>query len=136
MFPIQNLPIGVFSLDGGSARGGVAIGDRILDIVSALKAGLFSGVVRDAAEAASGRTLNALLDAGPAARQALRRWVGEILDAKGPDATTIQTIANRLLLDASHCAIHLPARIGNFTTFSPASITPTPRARSAAPKIL
>ena len=27
-FPIQNLPLGIFSPPGGSARGGVAIGDR------------------------------------------------------------------------------------------------------------
>lgn len=31
-FPIQNLPYGVFSTDGGSTRPGVAIGDFILDL--------------------------------------------------------------------------------------------------------
>ncbi|MGC1305192.1 MAG: fumarylacetoacetase, partial [Caulobacteraceae bacterium] len=30
-FPIQNLPFGVFSPPGQGPRGGVAIGDRILD---------------------------------------------------------------------------------------------------------
>jgi fumarylacetoacetase len=117
MFPIQNLPLGVFSPDGGSARGGVAIGDRILDLGSALEAGLFSGAARDAAEAASGRTLNALLEAGPAARQALRRRVSDILDAKGADAAKIETTAGRLLHDSDRCIVHLPARVGNFTDF-------------------
>ena len=32
MFPIQNLPLGVFAPEGGSTRGGVAIGDSIFDI--------------------------------------------------------------------------------------------------------
>jgi len=31
-FPIQNLPYGVFSVDGGAHRVGVAIGDQILDL--------------------------------------------------------------------------------------------------------
>jgi fumarylacetoacetase len=117
MFPIQNLPFGVFSPAGGSARGGVAIGDCIFDIGAALEAGLFSGAARDAAEAASGRTLNPLLEAGTAARQALRRRVAEILDAAGTEATKIQGISARLVHDASRCVLHLPARIGDFTDF-------------------
>ena len=117
MFPIQNLPLGVFSPDGGAARGGVAIGDRIFDLGAALEAGLFRGAARDAAEAASGRSLNALLEAGPSARQALRRRVGEILNAKGAEAPKIEAIAGRLLHDESRCVVHLPARIGDFTDF-------------------
>jgi fumarylacetoacetase len=116
-FPLQNLPLGVFSPEGGSARGGIAIGDSIFDIGAALEAGLFAGAARDAAEAASGRTLNPLLEAGPAARQALRRRVGDILDAGGTDAAKIGTVASRLLHDAARCVVHLPARIGDFTDF-------------------
>ena len=116
-FPIQNLPWGVFSPEGGSARGGVAIGDSIFDIGAAMEAGLFTGAARDAAEAASGRTLNPLLEAGQAARQALRRRVGAILDANGADAAKIQTIAGRLVHDSSRCILHLPARVGDFTDF-------------------
>jgi len=92
-------------------------GDRIFDIASALEADLFTGAARDAAEAASGRSLNPLLEAGHAARQALRRRVGEILDAKGADAAKIQTIANRLVHDSARCTLHLPARVGDFTDF-------------------
>jgi fumarylacetoacetase len=116
-FPIQNLPLGVFSPPNGTARGGIAIGDGIFDIGAALEAGLFSGAARDAAEAASGRTLNALLEAGPAARQALRRRVGDILDAKGGDAAKIRTIGGRLVHEAAGCVMHLPASIGDFTDF-------------------
>ena len=50
-FPIQNLPFGVFSPAGGVARGGVAIGDQILDLQAGLEAGLFSGEAAVAAEA-------------------------------------------------------------------------------------
>ena len=37
-FPLQNLPFGVFSIAGGAPRGGVAIGDCVLDIKAALDA--------------------------------------------------------------------------------------------------
>ena len=35
-FPIQNLPLGIFTVSGGPARGGVAIGDEIFDLAAAL----------------------------------------------------------------------------------------------------
>ena len=58
-FPIQNLPICVFSPPGGAeSRGGVAVGDMILDLVAAAEAGFFSGAARDAAEATSSGSLN------------------------------------------------------------------------------
>ncbi|MGB6452811.1 MAG: hypothetical protein WBE92_18830, partial [Steroidobacteraceae bacterium] len=56
-FPIQNLPFGVFRRAGSSERfrGGVAIGDRILDLAAALQAAPFRDAVRRgrAAEAAA-----------------------------------------------------------------------------------
>ena len=87
-FPLQNLPFGVFSPRGGgsdeSPRGGVAIGDMILDLRAALGAGLFSGEAERAAEAASGGTLNPLMALGPEPRRALRRQIFALLDANGP----------------------------------------------------
>ena len=42
-FPIQNLPFGVFALKDDAPRGGVAIGDRILDVAAFAQALGFSG---------------------------------------------------------------------------------------------
>jgi fumarylacetoacetase len=112
-FPIQNLPFGVFSIDGGSPRGGVAIGDSILDLGAALEAGLFSGAVRDAAAAGTGPALNPLLALSASTRRALRRRVFDIL-ASDSDA---RGIAPRLLHDAAVCTLHLPATIGDYTDF-------------------
>ena len=114
-FPIQNLPIGTFSPPGGAPRGGIAIGDRILDIGAVVEAGLLSGDARDAAEAASGRTLNPYMRHGPIAWTALRRAVSGLLDEAG--ASPARDMAGKLLHDAAPCAMHLPARIGDFTDF-------------------
>jgi fumarylacetoacetase len=116
-FPIQNLPHGVFSPESGGARGGVAIGEKIFDISAALEVGLFSGAALEAAQYASGRSLNAWLEAAPAARRALRRRLGELLDSKAAEAGRLQGIAGRLLHDAARCSMHLPARVGDFTDF-------------------
>ena len=116
-FPIQNLPLGVFSPAGAAPRGGVAIGDMILDLAAALEAGLFSGAARDAAEAAAGPVLNPLLALGAPARRALRQRVSDLLDAQGAERATLERLAGRLLHRAADCAMHLPAAIGDYTDF-------------------
>ena len=112
-FPIQNLPLGIFSPGDEAPRVGAAIGDSILDLPAALAAGLLTGDARDAVEAAPGGTLNAMLALGPAPRQALRARLSEILRAGSPD----QTKAEPLLHAAASCMLHLPAAIGDYTDF-------------------
>ena len=63
-FPIQNLPFGVFSAKDGAPRGGVAIGDRILDVAAFSKALGFSGPAAIAAAACGEATLNRLMSLG------------------------------------------------------------------------
>lgn len=53
-FPLQNLPLGVFSTKGSAPRSGVAIGEHIFDLEAALEAGLFDGAARAAVEATRG----------------------------------------------------------------------------------
>src|SRR5207237_1882632 len=85
-FPLQNLPLGVFSPPGRTApdaapRGGIAIGDMIFDLRAAHDAGLFSGEAASAAQAASGPSLNPLMALGAGPRRALRPQVFAVLAA-------------------------------------------------------
>jgi fumarylacetoacetase len=114
-FPVQNLPFGVFAPQGAAPRGGVAIGDAILEIPAALEAGLFDGAVQDAAEAAAGPTLNRFLDLGAGPRAALRERLFEILSDEATAA--VRALAPRLLHQAADCTLHLPAAIGDYTDF-------------------
>ncbi len=116
-FPIQNLPLGVFTPAGGSARGGIAIGDEIFDLTSALELGLLDGRARAAAEAACATTLNQVLALGPEPRGALRQRLSEILDADGRERTRIEGLRARLLHQASDCRIEVPAAVGDYTDF-------------------
>ena len=113
-FPIQNLPLGVFS--PGSAelpRGGVAIGDSILDLSRAAESGLLSGEAEMAAALASGGELNACLALSSGARRALRRQISALLARGSPSRETVAA----WLWPAADCRMRLPAQIGDFTDF-------------------
>ena len=112
-FPIQNLPLGVFSPKGGRPRGGVAIGERILDLSLAARSGLLSGEAKAAAEAAAGETLNPLLGLGASPRRALRRRLSELLTDGAPDRAEVET----WLHAAADCELRLPCAIGDYTDF-------------------
>ena len=73
-FPVQNLPYGVFGRPGQAPRVGVAIGEHVLDLAGLAKAGLLAGRGWFAAP-----TLNAFMAAGPAAWQAARARITELL---------------------------------------------------------
>src|SRR5262249_59697991 len=116
-FPIQNLPLGIFSVSGGPASGGVAIGDEIFDLAAALELGLFEGLAARAAKAASGGTLNPLFALGREPRVALRRRIGEILDADGRERARIEALRSRLLPRAADCRLELPATVRLYTYY-------------------
>jgi len=116
-FPIQNLPLCVFATTEGAARGGVAIGDEVFDLAAALELGLFDGLAARAAEAACGGTLNPLFALGREARVALRRRLGDILDADGRDRAKVEALRSRLTHRADDCRLELPAAIGDYTDF-------------------
>jgi fumarylacetoacetase len=112
-FPIQNLPLGVFSRPGGAPRAGVAIGDYIFDLQAAFHDGVFDGEAERAAESASGSTLNGLLALGAGPRRALRAFLSDLLAADSPAAGQM----NQYMHPAADCTLHLPAVIGDYTDF-------------------
>lgn len=112
-FPLQNLPLGIFSRPGQAPRSGVAIGDAILDLEAVLAAGLFNGVAKAAVEAMQGGALNAFFALGRPARVALRERLLGLL-AEGSEH---QGALQAALYPASDCTLHLPAKVGDYTDF-------------------
>lgn len=112
-FPIQNLPFGVFRPRCGSPRGGVAIGDYIVDLKAAADAGLFHGAAAIAAHAASERTLDSLLAIGPTARRALRRRLSQLLQSASPERHQME----RTLHAAGDCELQMPLSNADYAGF-------------------
>ncbi|WP_333985911.1 fumarylacetoacetase [Burkholderia orbicola] len=114
-FPLQNLPLGIFRRAGRDEpwRGGVAIGNQIVDLAALQQAGVLDGLAADAVRAATATTLNALLDMGPGAWQALRHALFALLEAGSPHEKNVRhTLVPQT--DAEHA---VPVRIGDYTDF-------------------
>ena len=88
-FPLQNLPMGIFSLNGSAPRSGVAIGEHIFDLEAGLAAGLFEGQAKVAVEATMGGVLNAFAKVVDAADGAL------VLDGLEDAADLVEVILVR-----------------------------------------
>ncbi len=114
-FPIQNLPFAVFRRRGSNEawRGGVAIGDQVLDLVAAAATDAFAGAAANALRAASGDALNALMALGPVAWSALRLALSRALRAASPAQARLAAC----LVAQADAEFRLPARIGDYTDF-------------------
>ena len=109
-FPVQNLPLGIFSQGDGGRRGGVAIGDYVLDLAGI--ALLLDGEASGAARLATSETLNVLFAKGNAAAGALRNGVFALLtDGSKED------MVRPALIPAEQVTLHLPFAIGDYTDF-------------------
>ncbi len=102
-FPVQNLPLGVFSPAGDRPRIGTAIGDYILDLAA---------ITAHLPFAMMGETLNAYMARPKAERVLLRHALSALL------SDPAMALALRPHLHkAADCIMHMPARIGDYTDF-------------------
>ncbi len=117
-FPIQNLPFGVFRDWEGDEppRVGVAIGKHVLD-VSALRAGMFTGLSRRAVEACTEPTLNALMALGADHWGALRARLSELLQADHPEMDANRRVCEPCLFAIDDVELLVPVQIGDYTDF-------------------
>ena len=114
-FPIQNLPFAVFRRagTGETFRGGVAIGDAIVDLAAASASGAFDGLAARAAQAAAGDSLNALMALGADAWSALRLALSRVLR----EGAAAERVLAPLLVAQEEAEYAVPARIGDYTDF-------------------
>ena len=106
-FPVQNLPIGIFSEAKGLRRPGVAIGDYVLDL-----GGVSDLLDEDWRQDLSQPVLNAWLSRGPDAQRALRERLFELLtDERYRDDCEVN------LIGQSEVRLHVPCLIGDYTDF-------------------
>ena len=106
-FPIQNLPLGIFSEAKGRRRPGVAIGDYILDL-AAIADLLDESWRGDFAQP----VLNRWLGRGPEAHAELRLRLSEILsDERYRDDVEPN------LIGQSEVRMHVPCLVGDYTDF-------------------
>jgi len=114
-FPLQNLPFGVFRRAGSheNFRGGVAIGEMILDLAAVHASGVLSGVAAQAAGACSASSLNAFMAMGSEAWSALRLALSRALRT----GATAESALQACLVPQAQAEYAVPAHIGDYTDF-------------------
>lgn len=114
-FPIQNLPFAIFKRKGSDEnfRGGVAIGDQVVDLAALANAKLFDGVVADALALCSQSTLNEFMAQPASVWSALRAALSNALT----DDSEFEIEMAACLVAQSDVEYGLPCRIGDYTDF-------------------
>ena len=108
-FPIQNLPLGTFSLGPREPRIGVAIGESVLDLHGLASTGLLDDHWTLALGLSS---LNAWFAHGSEDRQALRAALSRLLSQDASRGAVEPHLYGRQLV-----TMHLPCVIGDYTDF-------------------
>src|SRR3954465_12606674 len=115
-FPIQNLPYGVFSSgDGLAPRGGVAIGDYVLDLGELeqdgrLDLGRELGVFSQPA-------LNRFMSLGPKVWSRTRARISELLRHDHPELRDNDELRKLALVPRKTVKLHMPITVAGYTDF-------------------
>ena len=114
-FPLQNLPFAAFrrSGSGESFRGGVAIGDAVLDLGALHALGVLTGNAAQALALCTRATLNALMAEGAEASAALRAALSAALRSGSP----LEARLRPLLIPQAAAEYRVAAQVGGFTDF-------------------
>ncbi|MEX2596962.1 MAG: fumarylacetoacetase [Salibacteraceae bacterium] len=114
-FPIQNLPFGILSKDGGPKKVGVAIGNYALDVSALFDYGYLDlqTYTHDHFETDS---LNPLLGLGKEKVRALRERISHLLSTE-TDELKNNTKRDVFLVKTEKLDMHMPVTIGDYTDF-------------------
>jgi fumarylacetoacetase len=114
-FPIQNLPLGRFRRSGSdeALRGGVAIGDQVLDLELALERSPWPSGAAELLEPLAAGDLAGFMAMGRPAWRALRAALSAAL-AEGSETGPFLELC---LLPQAQAEMALPCRIGDYTDF-------------------
>ena len=116
-FPIQNLPFAVFRRAGSGEvfRGGVAIGNQVIDLAQVALTDCLDGPAYAAARACAQPALNDFFAMGPPSWKALRHGLFELLEKAfyGPKVDALRAC----LIPQGDVEFTVPTRIGDYTDF-------------------
>src|SRR5439155_291337 len=114
-FPIQNLPFCAFrrARSAEEFRGGVAIGDSVLDLGALHELGVLDGPAAHSLGACAQPFLNALMGLGPEASSALRAGLSAALRTE----STLAPRLRPLLIPQEAAEYRVAAQVGDYTDF-------------------
>jgi fumarylacetoacetase len=120
-FPIQNIPLGIFSRisDGSRPRAGAAIGEFVLDLALLADQGLLDNLGFDSRVFCE-PTLNSFMSYERPQWRAARSKIQELLSADDRADSRLRTNATlqqQALVPMIDVKMHMPALVGDYTDF-------------------
>ncbi|MCP4875242.1 MAG: fumarylacetoacetase [Gammaproteobacteria bacterium] len=114
-FPLQNLPFAVFRVhvSDESFRGGVAIGDQVLDLARLAEVKAFNSEINELLQLCAGPELNAFMARGAPSWSTLRLALSRALR----EGSALQDKLQPCLVAQELIEFSLPCRIGDYTDF-------------------
>ncbi|WP_189377526.1 fumarylacetoacetase [Thalassotalea profundi] len=114
-FPIQNLPFAIFKQKevNQAFRGGVAIGDQVIDLEALYEKNIFTDRVQEALKACAKDQLNDFMAMGKVAWSSLRLALSKALR----EGASEQKVISECLVPQTDIDYALPCRIGDYTDF-------------------
>ncbi|MDX2174976.1 MAG: fumarylacetoacetase [Candidatus Sumerlaeia bacterium] len=119
-FSVQNLPYGVFRKKEDTlrtARIGVAIGDKVLDLAALDAFGQFTGPNLKGKKVFSAQSLNAFIAMGRPAWREARLTISALLTSPDSELRNDTFLQQRALIDMTACEMMLPVEVGDYTDF-------------------
>jgi fumarylacetoacetase len=115
-FPIQNLPLGIYS-DGAAAHNAcVAIGNQLLDLYQLHKLGYLDELGFEATDF-SGPYLNSIMAHGKQGMRRLRNALSELLEKDNPSLRDHPENRIKVLRKQNEVDMLLPVKVGDYTDF-------------------
>ena len=111
-FSIYNLPFGIFSKKGVSKRVGVAIGNKVIDLLACNKLNFFTDLDIDNS-VFENRFLNDFINLGKNKTNKVR----EIIQKQLTDENSKLKVHNDLIFSMSEVEMHMPVNVGDYTDF-------------------
>ena len=115
-FPIQNIPLGIFSAPGKPMRIGTRVGDTVVDLFVLADHDLLVGIDMERI-ALMETNLNRLLKHGAMRMRELRERLIQLFDENNGELRDDSALREKALVPVADAIMHLPAHIGDYTDF-------------------
>lgn len=115
-FPIQNLPFGVISINGGKPRVASRIGDFAIDLKSLFVLGYLDNLPFTLEDFDS-ETLNAMMSKGKEGTRVLRNRLSKLFSASNTDLQRNQHHVEQVIVELDHVKMLMPINVGDYTDF-------------------
>lgn len=112
-FPIQNLPLGIFSISDGIPKVCSIIGDQIIDLFGLYSDGFIQCPGLEISDLASD-SLNKLLEKGKSSIREIRKDLVQLFSEAN---TKDQSLIKNHLYPKDSVKLHLPVKAGDYTDF-------------------